>query len=124
MSDIYEEPLEELKDALVNGEAVETAITEIAKEHSVPAEGLRRRAERAFGDLADYGRKRAVQHEWLAEQEHTAQNRMKLAELARLYGKNSQKYKDEHLDQWLKTSIGGPAHLEKYKKAWDEPGGD
>jgi hypothetical protein len=57
MADKFTEALEELKDALTNGEELEAALATVAADHDLRPEALRNRATLAWGDLAALGEK-------------------------------------------------------------------
>lgn len=55
MADKFIAALEDLKDALTNGDALDAALEEVAADHGVKTEALRNRATTAWGDLTDFG---------------------------------------------------------------------
>lgn len=81
MSDIFTAALEELRGALTDGEAVDAAIEEIGQEHGLKPDALRRRAERAFGDLTTYGVRNAAQQAVMIQAEVEAKE---VSEMRRL----------------------------------------
>ena len=74
------EALTDLQTLLVEGVAVEAAISEVASEYGLTAVFLINRAERAFGDLRTYAERRAEQRALMATQEQEAQRKMALTE--------------------------------------------
>ena len=58
MADKFTEALEELKDALTNGEDLEEALGNISADHELKRDALYNRATTMWGDLAKYQTKR------------------------------------------------------------------
>lgn len=59
MTDKFIAAVQELGEAIEAGEHVRPALAEIAKEHGLDPAALRRRAERALGELGTYRRRKA-----------------------------------------------------------------
>lgn len=52
MTDRFVSAVSDLRDALLAGEPVETALADVAADYELPVEALANRARRAYGDLS------------------------------------------------------------------------
>lgn len=120
LQDRFAEALDEAQAAIANGEPANEVLREIVGDHGLDVDALRRRSERAFGDLATLEQRKAREREWTTEQEAWARRSILLKQFADSDGNNSPQYKAELSRQFFNTSSVGDYYYDRYRRVFDE----